>query len=103
MSTPCKNGSGQNGVVFDLTTLSPDTADRVLQHMDQEGERMCKTVVSLTRAATVGIHALSVRSHVAQLTEQAMQLAPQSSADLREIEELTHQQICDILGRNRRY
>lgn len=88
---------GETGAVFDLSSLSPDAADRVVQHADQEGERMYKLVISLTRAATVGVHAISVRSHVADITGKAMQLNPQASDDLKEIEAITQEEIRAII------
>ena len=88
---------------LDVDALTPRAKNRLMQHMDQEGEIAMKSAISLHRIVAVGNRAIVAYANVAQRGAQAAEAMPEEAEQFGRIVALTHEQICDILKVGGRY
>lgn len=88
---------------LDVNALTPRARNRLMQHMDQEGETAMKSTISLQRIVAVGNRAIVAYANVAQLGAQAAEAMPEEAERFGRIVDLAHQQICDIISGGGRY
>ena len=65
--------------MLDVNALTPRARNRLMQHMDQEGETAMKSTISLQRIVAVGNRAIVAYANVAQLGAQAAEVMPEEA------------------------